>query len=161
MADAVTLEQVLAHIHNWFTRETLSLSECEVVDGQLPASVAEAVPAGTWYRIQGSYLNDGLHLRGAEDEGLNDESFSGTLSVLAVPRALLAVVDEISDWVAANAEARSKAAASPYQSESFGGYTYSMRPDLTGGSSSSSGSGGLTGWQAAFKSDLNPYRRLP
>ena len=71
MADAVTLEQVLAHIHNWFTRETLSLSECEVVDGQLPASVAEAVPAGTWYRIQGSYLNDGLHLRGAEDEGLN------------------------------------------------------------------------------------------
>ena len=44
---------------------------------------------------------------------------------------------------------------------SFGGYTYSMRSDLTGGSSSSSGSGGLTGWQAAFKSDLNPYRRLP
>lgn len=161
MADAVTLEKVLAHIHNWFTRETLSISGCEVVGGQLPASVAEAVPSGAWYRIEGSYLNDGLHLRGAEDEGLTDEEFDGTLTVLTVPKALLAVVDEISDWVAANAEARSKAAASPYQSESFGGYTYSVRSDLTGGSSGSSGGGGLTGWQAAFKSDLDPYRRLP
>lgn len=161
MTDAVTLEQVLAHIHNWFTRETLSLTGCEVVGGQLPASVAEAVPAGAWYRIQGSYLNDGLHLRGAEDEGLTDEEFDGTLTVLAVPKALLAVADEISDWVTATADARSKAAASPYQSESFGGYTYSMRSDLTEGSSGASGSGGLTGWQAAFKSDLNPYRRLP
>lgn len=161
MTDAVTLEQVLAHIHNWFTRDTLSLTGCEVVGGQLPASVAEAVPAGAWYRIQGSYLNDGLHLRGAEDEGLSDESFSGTLSIMAVPRALLSVVDEITDWMDAAAEARSKAASSPYQSESFGGYTYSIRSDLTGGSAGSSASGGLTGWQAAFKSDLNPYRRLP
>lgn len=161
MTDAVTLEQVLAHIHNWFTRETLSLTGCEVVGGQLPASVAEAVPSGAWYRIEGSYLNDGLHLRGEGDEGLTDEEFDGTLTVLAVPKALLAVVDEIQDWVDATAEARSKAAASPYQSESFGGYTYSMRSDLTGGSSGSSGGGGLTGWQAAFKSDLNPYRRLP
>lgn len=161
MTDAVTLEQVLAHIHNWFTRETLSLTGCEVVGGQLPASVAEAVPAGAWYRIQGSCLNDGLHLRGEGDEGLTDEEFDGELSVLAIPRALLSVVDEITDWKDANSEARSKAAASPYQSESFGGYTYSMRSDLTGGSSGSSVSGGLTGWQAAFKSDLNPYRRLP
>lgn len=161
MADAVTLGRVLAHIHNWFTRETLSLSGCEVVGGQLPASVAEAVPSGAWYRIEGSYLNDGLHLRGAEDEGLADETFDGTLYVLAVPKELLAVVDEIADWVTANAEARSKAASSPYQSESFGGYTYTIRSDLAGGSSGSSGGGGLTGWQAAFRSDLNPYRRLP
>lgn len=162
MADAVTLGRVLEHIHNWFARETLSLPGCEVVGGQLPASVSESVPVGAWYRLEGSYLNDGLHLRGDEDEGLTDETFDGTLTVLAVPKELLAVVDEISDWVAANAEARSKAAASPYQSESFGGYTYTVRSDLTGRSSGSSGgNGGLTGWQAAFRSDLNPYRRLP
>lgn len=161
MTDAVTLERVLSHIHNWFTRETLSLSGCEVVGGQLPASVAERIPDGAWYRIEGSYLNDGLHLRGEVDEGLTDESIDGTLSVLSVPRALLTVVDEITDWIDATSEARSKAASSPYQSESFGGYTYSMRSDLTGGSSGSSGNGGLNGWQAAFRSDLNPYRRLP
>lgn len=159
MTDAVTLEQVLAHIHNWFTRDTLSLTGCEVVGGQLPASVAEAVPAGAWYRIKGSYLNDGLHQHPATD--LTDETFDGELSVLAIPRALLSVVDEITDWTDAVAEARSKAASSPYQSESFGGYTYSIRSDLTGGSAGSSVNGGLTGWQAAFKSDLNPYRRLP
>lgn len=159
MTDAVTLEQVLAHIHNWFIRETLSLSGCEVVGGQLPASVTRGLMPRQWYRIEGSYLNDGLHQHPAAD--LEDETFDGTMSLLAIPRPLLEVVDRISDWVALNGEATSKALASPYQSESFGGYTYSMRSDLTGGSYSSSGGGGLTGWQAAFRSDLNPYRRLP
>lgn len=160
--DAGTLEQVLYHIHNWFERDAMSVTDCEIQDGSLPASVSSQIPLGAWYRIEGSYLNEGLHLRldefpEGESEGLTDETFTGTVTVLAIPHALLLVAERISDWAAANAEAMSKAASSPYQSESFGGYTYSMK-DF--GGSSGSASSGSGGWQSAFASDLNPWRKV-
>ena len=158
--DAGTLERVLAHIHNWFERDRIRVTGCQVADGSLPASVSSQIPVGAWYRVEGSYLNDGLHLRldeypEGESEGLTDETFDGTITVLAVPHALLLVVEEISAWVAATSEARSKAMSSPYQSESFGGYSYSMRD--FGGSGGASGGGG---WQSAFAADLNPWRKI-
>jgi len=160
--DATVLEQVLGHIHNWFGRESFQVSGCEVTGGRLPASVSSRIPLGAWYRVEGSYLNDGLHLRldefpEGESEGLVDETFDGTVTVLAVPRPLLRVAGQVADWMSANAEARSKAMSSPYQSESFGGYSYSMR-DL--GDGSSGYTGGLNGWEAAFASDLNQWRRV-
>lgn len=159
--DAGVLEQVLYHIHNWFERDRIPVTGCQVLDGSLPASVSSKIPLGAWYRVEGSYLNEGLHHRldefpEGESEGLVDETFDGTVTVLAVPHALLLVVEEISAWVAATSEARSKALSSPYQSESFGGYSYTMRD--VGGSSGSASSGG--GWQAAFAQDLNPWRKI-
>jgi hypothetical protein len=160
--DAGTLEQVLYHIHNWFERDALSVTDCKVQDGSLPASVSSQIPLGAWYRVEGSYLNEGLHLRldefpEGESEGLTDETFTGTVTVLAIPHALLLVAEEISEWVAATSEARSKALSSPYQSESFGGYSYTVR-DVGGSSGSASAGGG--GWQAAFASDLSPWRKI-
>lgn len=157
--DAGTLELVLNHIHNWFERDRIPVTGCAVTDGALPAPVSSKIPLGAWYRVEGSYLNDGLHLRldefpEGESEGLTDETFDGTVTVLAVPHALLLVAERVSDWVAATSEAQSKALSSPYQSESFGGYSYSMR-DLGG-----SAGGGTGGWQAAFAQDLNPWRKV-
>lgn len=150
--DAGILEQILWHIHNWFDHGTFPVENCTIDGGSLPASVP--VPDGAWYRIQGSLLNDGLHRAG--DSDLYPETFDGTVTVCAIPKALLDVADRISDWVDANAEAARKAQESPYQSESFGGYTYTLRSDLM----AENGSEGLTGWKAKFASDLNPWRKI-
>lgn len=149
--DARTLEQVLYHIHNWFAYDELDV-RCAISDGQLPASVS--IPEGAWYRIEGSLLNDGLHRHPAED--LRDETFDGTITVCAIPNALLDVVEEIEDWQQAYNAGRKKALESPYTSESFDGYSYNMR-DYSGANTAS---GGLSGWQAEFASRLNPWRKM-
>ena len=149
--DAGILEQVLNHIHNWFVYDELDV-RCSIEGGSLPASVS--IPDGAWYRIQGSLFNDGLHKHPATD--LNDETFDGTVTTCAIPKALLDIVDEICDWIEHNRTAMGKLQDSPYQSESFDGYSYSIRGDLT----AQNGSDGLTGWQAAFASRLNPWRKV-
>jgi len=148
--DATMLEQVLGSIHNWFVRDTLSVGECAITNGTLPASVQ--IPDGVWYRIQGSYLNDGMHLKGSEDEGLTDETFSGTITTHVIPRPLLAVVQEICDWQ----QAQGATANGPYQSESFGGYSYSLRGDSTASGTNPPS----TGWRAVFAGRLTQWRKL-
>lgn len=151
MIDAGILEQVLGSIHNWFVRDTYEVSGCQIEGAALPASLD--FPNGVWYRVQGSYLNDGMHLRGDENEGLVDETFDGTVTTHVIPKALLSVVGDISEW-----QSKYGATAdSPYQSESFGGYSYSKRG--TGNSSvSDSDSGG--GWQSVFMGRLRQWRKL-
>lgn len=146
--DATVLEDVLGYIHNWFTRDTIGVSGCVISGGSLPTDVA--VPNGVWYRIQGSYLNDGMHLKG--DDGLVDETFDGTITTHVIPKPLLAIVGEISDWVRKYGDA----ANSPYQSESFGGYSYSKG----GGRSYSSNGSDSSGWQSAFSGRLRRWRKL-
>lgn len=148
--DATMLEQVLGSIHNWFVRDTLSVGECTISDGALPASVP--IPDGVWYRIRGSYLNDGMHLKGDKGEGLVDETFSGTITTHVIPKPLLAIVDEICQYQ----ERHGESASGPYQSESFGGYSYTLK-----GSSTASGTNAPnTGWRAAFAGQLNQWRKL-
>lgn len=149
MVDAGILEEVLYHIHNWFVRETIHVSATAVTGSKLPASISSRLLDGQWYRIEGSYLNDGLHQH--PDTELSDETFDGTISLLAIPKPLLSVAEQIGEWIKANGTA----AHGPYASESFGGYSYTMKSD----SWSQNGSG-LSGWQLAFKSDLNPWRKI-
>jgi len=150
--DPVMLERVLSHIHNWFERGTSSVAG--VSEGSL--TPGPDVPSGAWYRLQGSLLNDGLHLHPADD--LVDEEFNGTVTVLAIPRPLLQVVDEISQWVADTAGAEEFARKAKFQSESFGGYSYTLRGDLNASQSADGRS--LSGWRAKFAQDLNPWRRI-
>lgn len=155
--DAGILEEVLYHIHNWFVYDTASVDGCEISGGALPASATSGLLTGQWYRIRGSVLNDGLHQH--PDTKLSAETFDGEIDTLVIPKPLLRIVEEIGDWVTLNANAREKALASPYASESFGGYSYSIRSDLVA-NSASSGSVGLSGWQAEFASRLNPWRKM-
>jgi hypothetical protein len=145
--DAGILEQVLWHIHNWFEREQIPVRTCCIDDGSLPASITDRMLEGQWYRIEGSALNDGLHLHPAED--LADETFDGSISILSVPKALLSVVDEIAAWQQANGQS----VDGPYSSESFGGYSYTLKSDGGDGA-------GLSGWRLAFRDSLNPWRKL-
>ena len=151
-ASLKTIEAVLDHLHNHFSRG--SATGTYSVSGGVPSPAIEG-QAGQYYWIRGSVFNDGLHMIGGID--LTDEQAAPmTVNLLAVPLALLEICDEIEDWQAANAQAMQKAAESPYTSESFGGYTYQLKD----GTAAQNGSDGLSGWQLAFKSRLDRWRKL-
>lgn len=145
----ITLENVMRCVNNRFEVSSIRLSRCEITGGVLPYDLAN----GQWYWLDGSMFNDGAHQHPADD--LTDETFDGVLTLLAPPKSFLALAEEIEDWEAANSEAVAKAAGMPYSSESFGGYSYALRDGITG-----SADGGLSGWQAAFCSRLNQWRKL-
>lgn len=137
------LEQVLRHLNNWFLVEihegTFTVEKGSIT---LPFLLTNQ-----YFRIVGSVFNDGLHKYPAVD--LTDETFTGTVWVLAVPKAVVALAEDIAAWQEKNGEA----VASPYQSESFGGYSYTKR-------SAGSDSGTLNGWHDAFRGQLNDWRKL-
>ena len=105
------LEQVLRHLNNWFLVD-IHEGTFTVENGSI------ALPfllTNQYFRIVGSVFNDGLHQYPSVD--LTDETFTGSVWALAVPKAVIDLSVEIEAWQEKNGEA----AASPYQSESFGG----------------------------------------
>lgn len=150
MTDACLIEQVMLHLHNRFDAGS---HKAKVKAEGGSASGLGSVPDGAWYWVDGTTFNDGLHRQGVSD--WTDEEAACTVTVCAVPKALLCVVSDIAEWREANRAASLKAAASPYTSESFDGYSYSLRGDLAGSDGSS-----LSDWQAQFASRLNPWRKI-
>lgn len=150
------LQQVLEYIHNYFIKDRHE-SGYEIADGMISLPFALE---GQRILISGSCLNDGVytyHEAGINNDddteaaGLADESFSGVICALAVPPAVIALSAEIHDWVAKFGDI----ANSPYQSESFGGYSYTR----ASGSGSESGRPGGS-WEDIFAARLNRYRRI-
>lgn len=134
------LERVLRYLRNWFV-VSVHTGDFSVENGGITLPFLRE---GQYYRIIGSTLNDGVHKYGDGQEMPNEE-FSGEIWALAVPPSLLETVEKIEAWETKNAEA----AHSPYQSESFGGYSYSKSADSVG-----------SGWQTAFRSELSVWRKL-
>ena len=135
------LEAVLTHLHNWFpARNGKHAGAFVIASGVLSPDVG-LVP-GQYYRIRGSVFNDGLH-RVDGVEALTDEEFTGEVWALAIPKAVQELAEEIAAWRESNPE-------TDKTSESFGGYSYSRGQSATGG---------VGGWQAAFASRLNAWRR--
>jgi hypothetical protein len=137
------LEQVLRHLNNWFLVE-IHEGTFTVENGSIALPFLQT---NQYFRICGSVFNDGLHQYPSVD--LTDETFTGSVWALAVPKAVINLSVEIEAWQEKNGEA----VASPYQSESFGGYSYTKR-------SAGSDSGTLNGWQDAFRGQLNDWRKL-
>ena len=137
------LEAILYHLHNWFpVKDGIHVEKFSIEGGAL---VVPFLAEGQYYRIDGSLFNDGLHKYG--DADLMDETFFGAVWALAIPRPVIKLAEDIKEW-----ETKNGAAASPYQSESFGGYSYTRATDSKTGLP-------LT-WQAAFRGRLNPWRKL-
>ena len=138
------LEQVLMHLNNWFlVPGGIHEGTYTIEDGGIALPF---LANGQYFRIFGSVFNDGLHQYPASD--LKAETFDGTVWALAVPQAVIDLATEIEAWQKKNGDA----SVSPYQSESFGGYSYSKATD--------SASGGAVTWQSAFSSRLNAWRKL-
>lgn len=142
------LTNVCQYLRNWFTR-AIWLGDYKIVGGVLTYANGEALPLleGQYYRIVGSVLNDGVHNTA---DMLTDEEFSGAVWSMAIPPDFLQLVEDISMWVTDNA----KTINSPYQSESFGGYSYTLKSN--GGTS-----GAEAGtWQSQFAARLSPWRKI-
>ena len=138
------LEQVLMHLKNWFlVPGGIHEGTYTIEDGGIALPF---LANGQYFRICGSVFNDGLHQYPATD--LKAETFEGTVWALAVPQSVIELAAEIESWQTKNGDA----SVSPYQSESFGGYSYSKATD--------SASGGAVTWQTAFRSRLNAWRKL-
>ena len=138
------LEQVLMNIRNWFpVKGGIYSGTFTIEDGGIALPF---LANGQYFRICGSVFNDGLHQYPEDD--LVDETFNGTIWALAIPRAVIDLADEICKWQEKNGEA----ASGIYQSESFGGYSYSKATDAE--------TGGAVTWQSAFKKQLSAWRKI-
>ena len=142
------LTELCQELRNWFDRERHS-GTFVIEGGNI---TADFLQTGQYFRICGSIFSDGVHQFPAAD--LPSETFDGSVWALAIPAPVLALSEEIDAW-RAKYEASDSAAMSPFQSESFGGYTYSK------GSGSAAGSPvGAVSWQTAFASRLNRWRKI-
>ena len=140
------LEQVLMHLKNWFlVPGGIHEGTYTIKDGGITLPF---LANGQYFRICGSVFNDGLHQYPATD--LTDETFTGTVWALAVPKAVVTLSIDIAAWEEKNGEA----VLSPYTSESYGGYSYTK---ASGGNADTSA---VTGWQDAFRGRLNDWRKL-
>lgn len=138
------LETVMAYCNNWFCASVVS-GTFTVKDGEIASF--DCLP-GQYIRIIGSVFSDGLHQWPVSDrEILPDETFTGEIWRLAVPKAFIQLCGEIEKWCETNGNV-----AGAYTSESFGGYSCSR---------ASNGDGDLVSWQDAFKQRLKPRRKLP
>ena len=137
------LETVLNHLHNWFIIPGAARGGTfDIVSGALDAPF---LLEGQYYRIEGSVFNDGLHRHGDKDDALRDEMFTGQIIPLAIPKAVVKLADEITEYCQKNP-------ATDKISESFDGYSYTRATGADG-----SGAGG---WQAAFRARLNQWKKV-
>lgn len=140
------IEQICAFIHNYFVYGRYS-GTFTIADGTL---TLDALVPGQYFRICGSRLNDGVYQYPAT--GLADETFDGVIWEMRPPKAFLDVVSQIEAWQ----QKYGDAVITPYQSESFGGYSYSLK----GGSYASGDTSTDSDWRGIFKGALNQWRKL-
>lgn len=147
------LSEICADIKNYFTFEgDKHIGDFAIVDGMITPPID--IPTD-YIRIVGSHLNDGVH-KVSDADLVDEDTFHGGVWVMSPPADFLKLVSEIEAWQEANGGADS-VALSPFQSESFGGYSYSK---ASGGSSSSGSGSGAPSWKSIYASRLNIYRRI-
>ena len=133
---AATVGEMCASLRNYFALDPIS-GEFTITDSD---STVPGLVRGQYFRIDGSVFNDGVHRYG-EISMNGDETFTGTITPMAVPPAFEAVAADIEEWKQKNAEVIN----SPFQSESFGGYSYTK---------------GSASWQGVFAKRLNRWRKI-
>ena len=150
------LQEIMEYLNNYFV--PISAKEVTYTISGGAISPSFGAEDGDRFLICGSRRNDGVytwHANGIKDDddkkaaGLRDETFAGTIRVCSIPPVLLTLSGEISNWVASN----SAALTSPMQSETFNGYSYTLK---SGGASG--GSGPLT-WRDIYGKQLERWRR--
>lgn len=146
------LTELCNELNNWFDKRRI-LGKFKIENGEL-VGMSEVLQNDQYFRIVGSVFNDGVYKYPAVN--LEDEEFDGAVWAMAVPPSVIALAKEIEDWQAKYGGVDSQA-MSPFQSESFGGYSYTKRS----GSSSNSGANTKLGtWQGAFAIKLNRWRKI-
>lgn len=140
------LTEICQYLKNWFDRDLHRFEgEVTIEDGYITMKDGDiTLLDGQYFRIMGSVYNDGVH---DLNDSLRDETFEGIIQLMAVPQALSDMVVEIEAW-RDKFEDINGAAMSPYQNESFSGYSYSKSAS------------GTASWQAAFSPRLAQWRKI-
>jgi len=141
------LYELCLELNNFF-EYAVYIGDVEIEDGNVKTNLLQD---GQYFRIVGSIFNDGVYKY--PERQLRDEVYHGGLWAMAVPAEVIALNAEIEAWKKEYMSAGSQA-MSPFQSESFGGYSYTK---ATGNSSSGNST---AGWRDIFKSRLDRWRKL-
>ena len=137
------LTEICAELRNWFVvPDGVHIGTYTISGGNI--APLDFLQEGQYFRIVGSVFNDGVYQYPATS--LTDEVFEGAVWAMAVPPTLIALAAEIEEYNKSDA-----GKASPFTSESFGGYAYTKATDENGAP---------IGWKKAFASRLNRWRKL-
>ena len=129
------LNEVCRECKNWFITE-VKTGTFTIENGAVKGLEAQE---GQYFRIVGSVFNDGIYQ--FPTTSLKPETFKGGVWLMAVSEEFLTLVSEIDSWCQKYGD------ATPYTSESFGGYSYAKSADKST-------------WQGAFGSKLNRWRKI-
>ena len=135
------LAELCAEVRNYFETDK-RFGEFTISGGTFAPS--DFIKDGQYFRIIGSTFNDGVYRYPAT--GLTDETFSGAVWAMSLPPDFIALSAEIEEYNNSDA-----GKASPFTSESFGGYAYTKATDSNGAP---------IGWQKAFANRINQWRKL-
>lgn len=141
------LSEVCKELNNWFCVK-MYFDTFTIEDGTL---AVDDLQDDQYFRIVGSVFNDGVYQYPAT--GLKDETFEGAVWAMAIPAEVIALSTEIDEWKEKYAGVDS-VAMSPFQSESFGGYSYSKASGV-GDSGNTAGD-----WRSVFGSRLDNWRKV-
>lgn len=145
------LSEICQELRNWFDRDQPRMhGSFEIKGGRIiDVDFVEVIQPNQYFRIVGSVFNDGVYKYDDHLE-LVDELFVGAIWLMAIPRDVITLNEEIDSWLAQYGNEVN----SPFSSESFGGYSYTK--------ASRNGDGGTSNptWQSVFASKLNKWRKI-
>ena len=151
------LTEICIYLNNWFDREQKKIfgdiTDIVIENGRITnESFTQAIQDNQYYRIIGSVFNDGVHQYTVSDI-LTDETFNGSIWLMAIPPIVVDVAEQIQEWKTKYETADSEN-MSPYQSESFNGYSY------TKASGTAFNGAGNNTWQGVFGYKLANFKKM-
>lgn len=138
----ITMNDLCDNLHNYFERQVVT-DTFTIENGSISLPF---LLNGQFFRVIGSVMNDGVYKYPCTN--MTDESFQGEIWVMGVPPTIITLLTEINEWIDKNGNATE----SPYQSESFAGYSYTKATD--------SMTGGAVSWQTVFRDRLSRWRKI-
>lgn len=136
------LENVCKEMNNYFITDIIS-GTYTITGGNIEP--LRFMNSGQYFRITGSALNDGVYQYPTNGQ-LSNEIFTGEIWVMAVPKSVLRLAQDVSDFINKNETDKSAIV-----SETFGKYSQKK---------ATNSDGTAVRWQQVFKDDLRRWRKI-
>lgn len=147
------MTEICQELRNWFEKDRY-IGKVSINGNNITVNGKNVnILTGQYFRIIGSVFNDGVHIY--PSSYTVDETFDGAVWLMAVPPAVISLATEIDSWQTKYGGVDS-VNMSPFNSESFGGYSYSK----SGGGSSDASNAGAGTWQSVYAKRLNAWRKV-
>lgn len=141
------ITELCQELNNFFIKseDDKHFGTFKVTNGQITPSFD--LEQNQYFRIVGSKFNDGVYKFGVDTLPADETIKDGALWCMYVPNDFINLVNEIEEWQ----NKYSEIVDNPYKSESFNGYSYSLK---------SGKSTDTVTYKDIFKSKLNKYRKI-